>query len=137
MIHRAMTPLGEPTAIAGMNIVVDLSDDGDVLLEIETQDPPYSDATLLKEFARFHTAHPDVLDEFLDTCRRKLDQGDRPRARQVLVHVRRQRFRQYGRGFLPLKNQYSSFYAALARLQGLRVVSDVGGDDVSEAIHDM
>jgi hypothetical protein len=42
-----------------------------------------------------------------------LDQGNRPRARQVLVHVRRQRFRQYGRGFLPLKNQCSAYYAAL------------------------
>lgn len=108
MIHRAMTTLGEPTAIAGMNIVVDLSDDGDVLLEVETQDPPHSDATLLKEFARFHAAHPDVLDEFLDRCRHKLEQGDRPRARQVLAHVRSQRFRQFGRSSLPLKNQYSA-----------------------------
>ena len=137
MIHKATTTLGEPTAIAGMNIVVDLSDDGDVLLAVETPHPPESDTTLLIEFARFHRANPDLLEEFVAECRRRISRGERLRARQVLVHVRRQRFRRYGRGFLPLKNQYSAFYAALAREQGLRVASDVGVDDVLEAIHDM
>jgi len=137
MIHKATTTLGEPTAVAGMNIVVDLSDDGDVLLEVETTHPPESDTTLLQEFARFHRENPDLLEAFVAECRRRISRGERPRARQVLVHVRRLRFRQYGRGFLPVKNQYSAFYAALARKHGLRVASDVGVEEVLEAIDDM
>ena len=136
MIHRAMTTLGEPTTIEGMSIIVDLSDDGDVLLEVETPHPPESDTKLLEDFARFHWAYPDVLEEFVAECRRQISRGERPRARQVLVLVRRQRCQRYGRGFLPLKNQFSAYYAALSRQQGLRVASDVDVNQVLEAIGD-
>ena len=137
MIHKATTTIGELTAIAGMNIVVDLSDDGDVLLAVETPHPPESDTTLLMEFARFHRANPNVLEEFVAECRRQISQRLRPKARFILGQIRHQRCRRYGRGFLPLKNQYSAFYAALAREQGVCVVSDVGVEDVLEAIQDM
>ncbi len=137
MIHHATTTLGETTAIAGMNIVVDLSDDGDVLLKVETPHPSESDAKLLEEFARFHRANPDVLEEFLAKCRCQISQRLRPKARFILVQIRRQRCQRHGRGFLPLKNQYSAFYAALAREQGLWVASDTEVDEVLEAIRDM
>ena len=126
--------LGESVTIAGLSIVVELSGDGDVLLEVET---PETDATLLEQFARFHSVNPDVFDQFLEQCRNEKEQGHRPEARQILAQIRKERRLKYGRGFLPLNNQYSGYYAALARGARVWVASDTSTEQVVAAINQL
>ena len=89
------------------------------------------------QFAEFHRQFPEVLDEFVHECRYRMKQKRRVRAREVLVHVRRQRCLRYGRSSPPLRNDYSGYYAALAREKGIRVVSDIQTEDVLMAIDEM
>ena len=128
MIHR-LKP-NESVSINGSTVNVAI-DEGYVVLDVQTHD---RDFTLLQEFVEFHLAYPAVYQQFLDECRRRVANDQPARARSVLTHVRSERRKKYGRGVLPLKDVYSSFYGSLAFAEGLPVKSDTDPDDVLAAI---
>ena len=133
MICHVVTTSGYPVSVRGLSITPTI-DDG--LVRLTVSDSTDDDPGILQQFAQFHRQFPQVLDEFIAECRHRIAQKRPARAREVLGHVRRERCFKYGPGRIALRNEFSSFYGALARNEGLHVPTDTDIQDVQRALAD-